>query len=344
MKAVHVPRHGEPSVLELVDLPSPEVGPGEVRVRVLAVSLNHLDLWVRRGMPGVELPLPMIPGCDGTGEIAEVGPGVEGLRVGERVVLLPGYSSGKSEHDRAGNDHLSDDYGIRGEHGDGFAREEVVLESRFVMPLPAGVDPIRAAAVPLVFLTAWGMLVTRAQVRAGERVLVLGGASGVGSAAIQIARDAGARVIATGGSEAKRALAFELGAEEVVDHRDPDWPKAVKRWSEGRGADVVVEHVGPATWQGSMRSLARNGRLVTCGGTTGAKVEVLLPHLFIKNLSLLGSTMGPRSAFPAIFRKVAEGAYRPVVDRVMPLSKVAEAHALLEGGRVLGKIVLTPGG
>lgn len=343
MQAVHITRHGGPEVLELVELPEPQAGEGEVLVRVLAVSVNHLDLWVRRGLPGLPPHLPFVPGCDGTGEIVALGPGVRGLGVGQRVVLLPGVSSGKSEHDRAGNDHLSDDYGIRGEHVDGYGRELVALEARYVLPLPEGVDPIRAAAVPLVFLTAWGLLVTRADLRAGETVLVLGGASGVGSAAIQIALERGARVLATAGCEEKARLALELGAEHALDHRSPDWPKQVRALTGGRGCDVVVEHVGPATWAGSMRCLARNGRLVTCGGTTGAEVTLVLPHLFIKNQSVLGSTMGPRAAFPQIFELVARGRLRPVVDRVLPLSEVREAHRLLEERSVLGKLVLTPG-
>jgi len=343
MQAIHIVVHGDPSVLRVVDLPAPEPAAGEVLVRVLATSVNHLDLWVRRGMPGVTIPLPRVPGCDGTGEVVALGEGATGFEPGQKVVLLPGFSSGTSEHDRAGNDHLSDDYGIRGEHCDGFARELVALEPRFLLPLPDGIDPVPVAAVPLVFVTAWGLVVSRAQVRAGERVLVLGGASGVGSAAIQVARDAGARVIATAGSQEKRALARELGADEVVDHGDPEWPRAVRAWSGGRGVDVVVEHVGPATWDGSVRCLARNGRLVTCGGTTGAKVGLVLPHLFIKNVSILGSTMGPAGSFPAIFAKVAAGVFRPVVDRVLPLSRAAEAHRLLEERAVLGKIVLAPG-
>jgi NADPH:quinone reductase-like Zn-dependent oxidoreductase len=294
-------------------------------------------------MPGVKLPLPMIPGCDGTGEIVELGAGVSGLQVGQRVLLEPGFSSGKSAHDLAGNDHLSDDYQIRGEHFDGLAREYVALEARFVMPLPEGCDLVRSAAIPLVFITAWGLLVTRAKLAQGETVLVLGGASGVGSAAIQMARDLGARVIATVGSEKKLELARSLGAHEVVRHDQPDWPQQVRKLTGGRGADVVVEHVGPATWAGSMRALARNGRLVTCGGTTGATVEVHLPHLFIKNQSVMGSTMGPKSAFPAIFARVASGVYKPVIDRILPLSKVREAHELLESRAVLGKIVLIPG-
>jgi NADPH:quinone reductase-like Zn-dependent oxidoreductase len=314
-----------------------------VLVKVAAISVNHLDLWVRRGMPGVKLPLPMIPGCDGTGEIVELGAGVTGLHAGQRVLLEPGFSSGRSAHDLAGNDHLSDDYQIRGEHFDGLAREYVALEARFVMPLPAGCDLVRSAAIPLVFITAWGLLVTRAKLAAGESVLVLGGASGVGSAAIQIARELGARVIATVGSEKKLELARSLGAHEVVRHDQPDWPQLVRKWSGGRGVDVVVEHVGPATWAGSMRVLARNGRLATCGGTSGPSVEIQLPHLFIKNQSVLGSTMGPRSAFPQILARVASGAYKPVIDRILPLSKVREAHELLESRAVLGKIVLIPG-
>jgi len=343
VQAVQIQVHGPPDVLKLVDLPVPKPGPGEALVRVLAVSINRLDLFVRNGAPGVQLPLPLIPGCDGTGEIVGLAPGVTGWKTGQKVMIEPGASSGKSAHDAEGNDHLSDDYQIRGEHFDGLDRELVAIEARYLRALPAGVDPVTTAAAPLVFLTAWGMLVTRARVRKGESVLVLGGSSGVGSAAIQVARDAGARVIATAGSESKARLCRELGADDVVDHTQADWGQAARKLSGGRGFDVVVEHVGPATWDTSMKVLGRNGRLVTCGGTTGPKVQLALPHLFIKNQSVLGSTMGPRDAFPLILERIARGVFKPVVDRVMPLSKVAEAHALLEGRKVLGKIVLTPG-
>jgi NADPH:quinone reductase-like Zn-dependent oxidoreductase len=343
VQAVHVAAHGDPSVLKIVDVPKPAPRAGEVLVRVLAVSLNHLDLWVRRGMPGFKVEFPRVPGCDGIGEIVALGEGVDGPKPGTRVLIEPGYSSGESAHDRAGNDNLSDDYQIRGEHSDGLACEYVALPARYVLPLPDGVDPIHAAAAPLVFLTAWGMLVTRAKVHPGETVLVIGGASGVGSAAIQIARDKGARVFATAGGAAKIALAKELGAEDAVDHGQSDWGKRLRKLAGERGFDVVVEHVGPATWDTSMRVLARNGRLVTCGGTTGPTVQLQLPHLFIKNQSVLGSTMGPRGAFVPILDGLARGAYRPVVDRVLPLSKVREAHELLESRAVLGKIVLKPG-
>ena len=344
MQAARIHAHGGPEVLTIDDVPRPEPGPGEVLVRILGASVNHLDLWVRRGMLGFAVPFPRVLGCDGTGEVAALGVGVSGVAVGQRVVIEPGTTSGTSPEDLVGDDHLAPDYGIRGEHCDGLDREYVAVEARYLLPLPDGVDPVQAAAVPLVFVTAWGALVRRAEVRPGETVLILGGASGVGSAGIQIAKDRGARVIATAGSEPKRRLARELGADEVVDHGRADWGKEVKRLTDGRGVDVVFEHVGPATWKTSMACLARGGRLVTCGGTTGPTVEVSLPHLFIKNLSVLGSTMGPKAAFPEIFSKVADGTYRPVVDRVLPLSEVRQAHELLENREVVGKIVLVPGG
>jgi NADPH:quinone reductase-like Zn-dependent oxidoreductase len=323
MQALRIHAHGGPEVLSVDEIPRPEPREGEVLVRVLAASINHLDLWVRRGMPGFPVAFPRILGCDGTGEIAALGPGTSGPAVGTKVVLEPGYSSGKSPEDLAGNDHLAADYSIRGEHGDGFDAEYVVLPARYVFPLPTGIDPVQAAAVPLVFLTAWGMLVTRAQVAAGETVLVIAGTSGVGSAKLTLARS--------------------LGADEVVDHSREGWDKEVKKLTGGRGVDVVFEHVGPATWDASVRCMARCGRLVTCGGTTGPKVSLLLPHVFIKNLTFLGSTMGPRSALPEIFEHVAAGRFRPVVDRVLPLTAAREAHELLEARKVAGKIVLVPG-
>ena len=343
MQALRIHEHGGPEVLRVEEVPAPEPGPGEVLVRVLAVSLNHLDLWVRRGMPGVTIPFPRTLGCDGTGEVVALGPGTSGLALGQRVVIEPGISSGASRHDLEGNDHLSDDYGIRGEHCDGLDCEFVALPARFVFPLPEGLDPLQAASAPLTFLTAWAMVFQRARVQPGETVLVLGGASGVGSAAIQMCREIGARVITTGGSEAKRALCLELGAEDALDPGRPGWDKELRRLTQGRGVGVVVEHVGPATWDASLRALARNGRLVTCGSTTGPKVSLTLPHLFIKNLSVLGSTMGPRKALPEIMRRLADGRWRTAVDRVLPLSCARAAHEALEARAVVGKIVLVPG-
>jgi NADPH:quinone reductase-like Zn-dependent oxidoreductase len=344
MQAVHITAHGGPDVLQLVELPAPEARAGEVLVRVLGVSVNHLDLWVRRGMPGFPVPFPRIPGCDGTGVVEAVGAGVTTVRVGDNVLLEPGYTTTDGAEVRRGEDQLAPDYGIRGEHCDGFDAEFIVLPERYVRALPAGLDPVTTAAAPLVFLTAWGALHPRARIQPGETVLVLGAGSGVGSAGIQLARQHGCRVLTTAGSEQKRALGRELGAEAALDHREKDWPKQVRALTDGAGVDVVFEHIGPATWAGSLRALARNGRLVTCGGTTGPTVEVQLPHLFMKNQSILGSTMGPRSAFGPILAGLASGALRPVIDRVMPLSEVREAHRMLEAREVAGKIVLVPNG
>ncbi len=343
MQSVRIHTHGGPEVLRVENLPEPRPAAGEVLVRMLAVSVNHLDLWVRAGMPGVNLPLPLILGCDGVGEVVELGANVAGPAVGTRVVVEPGTSSGTSAHDLAGNDHLSDDYQIRGEHYDGLCRELVCLPARQVFPLPQGVDTTVGAAAGLVYLTAWGMLVSRANLQRGESVLVIGGTSGVGMAAIQIAKHIGARVITTASTAEKRKHTLQLGADHALDPTQAGWEREVRGLTAGRGADVVVEHVGPATWDQSMRTLGRNGRLVTCGGTTGPKVSVTLPHLFMKNLSVLGSTMGPRAALPQIFANIQSGAYRPTVDRVLPLSQVAAAHELLEARKVTGKIVLIPG-
>ena len=342
MKAVRIHAHGDPSVLQLDDVEVPKPGPGQVLCKVLAVSVNHLDLWVRRGMPGFKVEFPRILGCDGTGEVVECGSGVDAFHPGQKVVLEPGYTSGESPFDDEGLDHFAPDYAIRGEHGDGYDAEYVVLDQRYLCPLPDGLDPVRAAAVPLVFLTAWGML-ERAQVVPGETVLVIAGSSGVGSAAIQIASSMGARVLATAGTDAKRQLALDLGAAEAIDHYDEQWPREVKRLTDGDGADVVVEHVGPATWSGSMRCLGRLGRLVTCGATTGPEVSITLPHLFIKNQAVLGSTMGPASALPVIFDRVARGHYRPVLDSAVPMSEVRSVHERLESHDVVGKVVLLPG-
>ncbi|MEX1025923.1 MAG: zinc-binding dehydrogenase [Planctomycetota bacterium] len=341
MQQVRISAPGGFEALAIEDVERPTPGRGEVLVRVLAVSINHLDLWIRQGLPGV--PYPIVPGCDGTAEVVELGEGVDAPPVGTLVLVEPGRSSGTSPEDLAGNDHFSRDYAIRGEHFDGLDVEYAAVEARFLRPLPAGLDPVTTAAAPLVFLTAWGMLVTRARLAAGETALILGGTSGVGSAGIQIAKSRGARVIATAGTEAKRALCSDLGADEVLDHRAEGWHAEVKRLTDGRGVDVVFEHIGPATWRGSLACLARNGRLVTCGATTGPKVELVLPHLFIKNQSILGSTMGPRSAFDEILERLADGSFRSVVDSILPLSEVRAAHERLERGDALGKLVLVPG-
>jgi NADPH:quinone reductase-like Zn-dependent oxidoreductase len=342
LRAIRIHEHGGPEKLLLEEIPSAPLRPDEARVRIRAAGLNHLDLWVRQGIPGVRYPLPLTGGCDGAGTVLEVGEVVKGFRSGDAVVLAPGLSCGMCEACLSGRDNLCREYGILGEHRDGTCAEEIVVPARNLMPMPAGISFEQAAAIPLVFLTAWQMLVDNAKVRIGETVVVLGAGSGVGTAAIQIARLHGARVIAVSGSDEKLAKARELGAEEGINLSRHELSTEVRRLTSRKGADVVFEHVGKATWEQSILSLARGGRLVTCGATTGAEVSLSLRHVFFKNLSILGSTMGSRANFYPIFRHVEAGRLRAVVDRVMPLAQAPEAHRLLEARGIFGKILLTP--
>jgi NADPH:quinone reductase-like Zn-dependent oxidoreductase len=313
-----------------------------VRVRVRASGLNHLDTWVRRGVPGHRFPLPMIPGCDGAGTVDAVGPGVTSVAPGDEVVLAPGLSCGACRECSEGRDHLCAQYGILGETRNGTNAELVTLPAVNALRKPAGLGFEEAAAVPLAFLTAWTMLIDRAGLRAGETVLVLAAGSGVGSAAVQIARLHGATVVATASSEAKREAALRLGAHHVLDHSAPDWGKQLWALTERRGVDVAFEHVGAPTFATSLRSLRKGGRLVTCGATAGFEVTIDLRLVFFKSLSVLGSTMGSRGTLHRILRLVAEGALKPVVDRVLPLDQVAEAHRLMGERAQFGKLVLVP--
>jgi NADPH:quinone reductase-like Zn-dependent oxidoreductase len=342
VKAVRIHRHGGVEELALEEAPSTGAGPGQARVRIHAAGLNHLDLWVRRGIPGVRYPLPITPGSDGAGVILETGPGLSGFRPGDRVAVAPGISCGLCEPCLSGRDNLCRDYGILGEHRDGTCAEEIVLPGRNLIPIPDSLPFEQAAAVPLVFLTAWQMVVEKARVRPGETVVVLGAGSGVGTAAIQIARLHQARVIAASGSAEKLERARALGAEEGIDLSRSDLRDEVRRLTGKRGADVVIEHVGKATWEGSLASVARGGRLVTCGATTGADVPLNLRLLFFKNISILGSTMGSRSLLFPIFRHLLERRLQAVVHRVLPMEQIREAHRLLEGRSVFGKIIVTP--
>jgi len=340
MKAVLIPRHGGPEVLQYTETPAPKPGPNEVLVRIRACALNHLDLWVRRGLHGVQFALPLIPGSDIAGEVAEAGSGVARLQGGEKVVIAPGVSCGQCAACAAGNDNQCRKYTLLGYGLNGGCAEFVAVPEANVLPIPEGLSFEEAAAVPLVFLTAWHMLITRAQLEPGEEVLVLGAGSGVGSAAIQIAKLTGARVIATAGSRAKLDKARELGADEVIHHGEQKIVNEVKRLTGARGVDVVFEHVGAATWEQSVLSLAIGGRLVTCGATTGFAAQLDLRYLFARQLSLLGSFMGSRGELYSVLKLVGEKRLRPVVDRVFPLAQVAEAHQRLEEREQFGKVVL----
>jgi NADPH:quinone reductase-like Zn-dependent oxidoreductase len=340
MKAIQFTEHGEPEVLHYLEVPRPQIAANEVLVRVRACALNHLDLWVRRGLPGVRIPLPHIPGSDIAGEVAQVGNLVKGVKVGERVVLAPGISCGHCAMCAAGEDNRCRQYTLFGYRVDGGCAEFVRSPEANVIPLPPEMPFEQAAAIPVVFLTAWHMLMARARLQPGEDVLVLAAGSGVGTAAVQIAKLAGARVIATAGSEAKLVKARALGADETVNHSQQDMTAEVRSLTGKRGVDIVIEHVGVATFEKSVASLASGGRLVTCGATTGYDARLDLRLLFAKNLSLLGSFMGSRSELFTVLKLVAQGKLRPVIDRVLPLSECRKAHELLEHREQFGKIVL----
>jgi NADPH:quinone reductase-like Zn-dependent oxidoreductase len=340
VKAIVFHQHGGPEVLQYVDVPNPEPRPNEALVRVRACALNHLDLWVRRGLPNVPIPLPHIPGSDIAGEIAKIGTEVTTVRVGQKVVLAPLVSCGKCPACVAGLDNRCRQATNLGYMIDGGCAEFVRAPEVNCLPYPENLSFEEAAAVPLVFQTAWHMLVDRAQLQPGEDVLVLGAGSGVGSAAIQIAKFFGARVIATAGSDAKLEKARQLGADHVINHKTQKIRDEVRRITSKRGVDVVFEHVGTATWDDSLASLALSGRLVTCGNTTGYDAKLDLRFLFSRQLSLLGSYMGVKSELQTIMKLVSGGRLKPVVDRVFPLQEAAAAHTYLESGRQFGKVVL----
>lgn len=333
--------NGGPEVVRIEELPRPAPGPGEVLLEVKAAALNHLDLWVRRGLP-IETTMPHIGGSDVAGVVAEAGEGVDAGRVGERVVLNPSLWCGECEWCRRGEESMCLRYRIIGEHTDGGFAEYLAVPADHVYRIPDDLSFEDAAALPVSYMTAWRALHTRAWLDGGEDVLVLGASGGTAIAAVQIAVLIGARVFAvtSGAANAERLRA--LGAAFVYDRSTEDWSKAVFADTGKRGVDVVVENVGEATWKGSMRALAQGGRLVTYGGTTGPKVEIDLRVMFWKQLSVLGTTMASKAEFEAMLDAVFTGRLRPVIDTVMPLDQAREAHERLEAGGQFGKIVLIP--
>jgi NADPH:quinone reductase-like Zn-dependent oxidoreductase len=321
-------------VLKVEHVPEPHAGPGEAVVRVRACALNHLDLWQRRGMERVSIPFPHISGADIAGEV------VEGPRAGQRVMLQPGVSCGACPACLGGEDNLCPSYDLLGYMRDGGYAEYVRVPVTNLVRIPDHVGFVEAAAFPLTFLTAWHMLVARAGLRAGEHVLVLAAGSGVGQAAIQIAKLLGASVIATAGSMEKLERARSLGADEVIDHYRADVAAEVRRLTDRRGVDVVIEHVGQATWEKSVRSLARGGRLVTCGATTGPDGRIDLRYLFSRQIALVGSYMGTKAELLNVARFFFDGRIAPSVDRTYLLEDAAAAQQRLESHEQFGKIVL----
>ena len=343
MRAALIRTQGGPEVLELADIETPKPAPGEALIRVRACALNHLDVWTRSGRAGYRPPLPHILGNDIAGEVAALPDGVDtsGLAVGQRVMLQPGTSCGRCAMCFAGDDFACRQYRILGHGRAGGYAEFVAVPLANLIPIPDSIPFENAAAFPLVFLTAWHMLVQRAALRGGENVLVWAAGSGVGVAAIQIAKLMGARVMATAGGAKKLDLARSLGADEVVDHYAGDVVAEVKRFTAKKGVDVVVEHTGEKTWERSIQSLTYRGRLVTCGATSGPNGSTDLRFVFAKRLSLLGSFMGSRADLLAAAPHFFAGRLKTMVHAAMPLDRASEAHRMMEASEHFGKIVLT---
>ena len=342
MKAAIFRSHGPIENLEIAEMSTPVLGPNDVLVRVRAAALNHLDLWTRAGIPGLKLELPHIGGSDIAGEIEALGVSVGGWREGQHVVVNPSLWCGRCEFCRMGEESLCVDFRILGEHVRGGFAEYVVVSADNLFGIPDHVSFQEAAAVPLVFLTAWRALITQGQLRPGQSALILGAGGGVASAAIQIAKLAGARVYAASRSEDKRRHALDLGADEVLDSNE-DFSREIRSATGKRGVDVVLESVGAATWERSLRSVARGGRVVVYGATSGPEVQVDLRPLFWKQYHIVGATMANRAEAERVLRLVFhERRLQPVVDRVLPLAEIQVAHRLLESGEQFGKIVLVP--
>ena len=340
MKAVFFRRHGGSEVLEYGDWPDPTPGAGEVVVGIRAAAMNRLDLFVRDGIPGV--PLPQVPGADGAGIVEAAGEGVTGLTPGDRVLIQPGLFCGACEFCRGGEQSLCVKFRIVGEHAPGTFADKAVVPARNLFPIPGGLSFEQAAAFPLSYQTAWRMIVGRGRVRPGDTVLIHGIGGGVGWAALEIAVVCGAQVIATTSGEEKAREARAAGAWLVVDYTAEDVGEVVRRETAKRGVDVVVDSVGEKTWMNSLKAVRKGGRIVTCGATSGPNPAEEIRLIYWKQISILGSTMANDREFRALLAAVEAGRVRPRIDRVLPLSRAAEAYRLLEEGRQFGKIVLVP--
>lgn len=340
MKAIVYTQHGGSEVVRMQEMPTPTIGPGDVLVRVRAAALNHIDLWVRQGLPRLHLAFPHIPGADGAGVVEAVGSAVTRVRPGEEVLLSPGVSCGVCPSCVAGQDNLCDRYSILGEHRHGTYAEFVNVPEANILPKPEQLTFQEAASMPLVFLTAWNMLVTNARLRVGETVLIWGAGSGVGSAGIQISKLFGAYVIAVSGSRWKLDKAMALGADVGIDYREADVLEEVRRLTGKRGVDVVFDHVGAATWQTGIKALTRGGRLVTCGATAGAEAPTDIRYIFGRRLSIYGTWMGAKGELLDLMRAVESGRLKPVVHQVFPWQEAAQALAVMERREHFGKIVL----
>jgi NADPH:quinone reductase-like Zn-dependent oxidoreductase len=341
MRAALFRQHGGPEVMEVAEVPDPTPGPGQVLVRVRAAALNHLDVWVRRGLPALKVALPHILGGDACGVVAALGPGAKGVQEGDRVVINPGLTCGRCARCLGGEDNLCARFQMVGEHTWGAEAELIALPAVNVALAPTGPSDAELAAMPIAYMTAWQMLLDRARVRRRETVLVMAAGSGVGVAAIQIAKLHDTQVIAAASTDEKLARARALGADETVRYGEGvDLAAELKRLTGRRGVDVIIDSAGGPAFPALIKSLAQGGRIVTCGTTAGYEAAIDLRYVFWRQLSLLGSTMAPKERLLTLLDLVGRGLLRPVVDRVLPLDQVAEGHRLLEGRQVFGKVVL----
>ncbi|MBL0057598.1 MAG: zinc-binding dehydrogenase [Elusimicrobia bacterium] len=340
MKAVFFNQHGGPDVLTFGEVPAPQPGPNEVLVQVKACALNHLDIWIRMGIPGISVPLPHILGADVSGIIDSVGPNVTGWSPGQKVLVAPGISCGTCPQCLSGDDHLCDRYDILGQQSNGGYAERVKVPAANLLPFPDPLSFEEAASVPLVFLTAWHMLVTNGNIQPGQTVLIHAGGSGLGIAAIQIAKLKGAHVITTVGHPEKGKRAKALGADDVVNYRATDFQQEVMRLTDKRGVDLVVEHIGQDTFEKSLNSIAKGGKLLTCGATSGRQIQFDLRSLFGRNIAIHGSRMGKKEGLKEVLAHVQAGRLNPVLDSVYPLKDAAQAHTRMEERKNFGKIVL----
>ncbi|MBI3318602.1 MAG: zinc-binding dehydrogenase [Candidatus Omnitrophica bacterium] len=340
MKAILFNRHGGLEVLKYAEAPVPKISETEALIEVEACGLNHLDLWIRQGLPGVPVPMPHIVGSEIVGKVSRLGSKVTHVKKGDRVLVAPGIHCGACPLCRAGRESICREFKVVGLQTNGGYAEAAAVPGKNLIRVSSKLKPEEWAAVPLVFLTAWHMLITRGKLSAGESVLIHGGGSGIGSAAIQVAKLCGATVFSTVGSEWKMKRAKALGADWVIDYARRDFPDEVQRLTEGRGVDLVFEHIGPATWRGSMKCMARGGRMVICGATTGPLVELDLRFFFMRELSVSGCYLGSRQELDQVVNLISEGKLKPVVDTVFPLKEAAKAQATLESRNFFGKLVL----
>ena len=341
MKSIRIHQHGSSDVLKIDNHKVPQCKNDELLVNIKACSINHLDIWVRNGLPGLPINLPLILGSDASGTIVEKGINVKKYNIGDDVVIQPGIFDKNCPNVISGNENYSSSYGILGEHQDGVQSEYIALKPENVHLKPKHLTFVEAASMQLVFMTSYQMLVKRASLKSFETVLIYGGTSGIGAAAIQIAKDIGAKVITTVGSDSKFDHALKFGADYVFNHSKSNWVKGVKDVLDANMVDVVFEHIGKNTWDASMRLLGRGGRIVTCGSTTGYDVNIDLRHLFSKQQAIIGSTMSDMDTFKKVQEKITKNIYTPFVDKIYSISDIKKAHKRIEDRQNLGKVVIS---